>query len=54
MPSIFISYRISDSNDITGRICDHLRQRFGAEEVFRDESVHPAVVKTTERIFTRR
>ncbi|WP_017297792.1 tetratricopeptide repeat protein [Nodosilinea nodulosa] len=36
MPSIFISYRISDSADITGRIYDHLEQRFGAGEVFRD------------------
>ncbi|MGG6239240.1 tetratricopeptide repeat protein [Nodosilinea sp. AN01ver1] len=36
MPSIFISYRISDSADITGRICDHLERRFGAGEVFRD------------------
>ncbi|PJF39252.1 MAG: hypothetical protein CUN55_14885, partial [Phototrophicales bacterium] len=33
---IFISYRISDTLDITGRIYDHLRSYFPAEMLFRD------------------
>ncbi|MGB3137759.1 MAG: hypothetical protein WBG38_18775 [Nodosilinea sp.] len=36
MPSIFISYRISDSADITGRIRERLAEHFGAEQIFRD------------------
>jgi hypothetical protein len=34
--SIFISYRRSDSNDITGRIYDRLADHFGRSAVFRD------------------
>ncbi|MDJ0706505.1 MAG: TIR domain-containing protein [Leptolyngbyaceae cyanobacterium MO_188.B28] len=34
--SIFISYRRSDSQDITGRIYDYLEKRFGSNVVFRD------------------
>ncbi|MGF1569412.1 MAG: toll/interleukin-1 receptor domain-containing protein [Nodosilinea sp.] len=34
--SIFISYRRSDSQYITGRIYEHLARHFGAEVVFRD------------------
>ncbi len=36
MPSIFISYRRSDSGDITGRIYDRLVNHFGREVIFRD------------------
>ena len=34
--SIFISYRRSDSQDITGRIYDYLEKHFGSDVVFRD------------------
>ncbi|WP_346294289.1 TIR domain-containing protein [Sphaerothrix gracilis] len=34
--SIFISYRRSDSQDITGRIYEYLERHFGAEVIFRD------------------
>jgi hypothetical protein len=34
--SIFVSYRRSDSNDITGRIYDRLADYFGSKVVFRD------------------
>jgi len=34
--SIFISYRRSDSNDVTGRIYDRLSQHFGRDVVFKD------------------
>lgn len=34
--SIFISYRRSDSQDITGRIYEYLASHFGADVVFRD------------------
>ncbi|MEM8808728.1 MAG: toll/interleukin-1 receptor domain-containing protein [Cyanobacteria bacterium P01_G01_bin.38] len=36
MPSIFISYRRSDSGDITGRIYDRLVGHFGPDVIFRD------------------
>ncbi|MEP7287462.1 MAG: toll/interleukin-1 receptor domain-containing protein [Chloroflexota bacterium] len=36
MPYIFISYRRADSQHITGRIYDHLRQFFAEQKVFRD------------------
>jgi hypothetical protein len=36
MPVIFISYRRSDSQDVTGRICDRLVAKFTKKEVFRD------------------
>lgn len=35
-PRIFISYRRSDSADVTGRIGDRLVQRFGREATFKD------------------
>ncbi|MBD2066235.1 toll/interleukin-1 receptor domain-containing protein [Leptolyngbya sp. FACHB-671] len=34
--AIFISYRRSDSNDVTGRIYDRLAEHFGREVVFKD------------------
>ena len=34
--AIFISYRRSDSSDVTGRIYDRLVQHFGRENVFKD------------------
>jgi hypothetical protein len=36
MPSIFISYRRSDSQDVAGRIYDRLAQHFGKEAIFKD------------------
>ncbi len=36
MNEIFVSYRRADSNDVTGRICDYLENRFGADSVFQD------------------
>ncbi len=36
MPKIFISYRRDDSEDVTGRIHDHLKRHFGDEAVFMD------------------
>jgi hypothetical protein len=36
MSKIFISYRRSDSPDVTGRIFDYLRQNFSRDDVFRD------------------
>jgi len=33
---IFMSYRRSDSADVTGRIYDRLVQRFGKEQIFKD------------------
>ena len=42
MPKIAISYRGSDSQDITGQICDRLSHSFGA--VFRDtDNIRPGV-----------
>lgn len=40
--SIFISYRRSDSNDITGRIYDFLSAHFGHDLVFKDVDSIPA------------
>jgi hypothetical protein len=34
--SIFISYRIADTGDVTGRIYDYLVQHFGKDRVFKD------------------
>lgn len=34
--TVFVSYRRSDSADVTGRIYDRLAQRFGGERVFKD------------------
>jgi hypothetical protein len=43
-PIIFISYRRTDSEGITGRIYDHLCARFGASRVFMDvESILPGL-----------
>ena len=36
MKEIFISYRRSDSNELVGRLCDHLIKRYGKRAVFRD------------------
>jgi len=36
MNKIFVSYRRADSEDVTGRIADHLAARFGAETLFKD------------------
>ena len=36
MPSIFISYRRSDSIDVTGRIYDRLAANFGKDAIFKD------------------
>ena len=34
--AIFISYRRSDSANVTGRMCDHFKSHFGADAVFMD------------------
>jgi integrase len=39
--TIFISYRRSDSNAISGRICDRLNDAFGEPHVFKDHKIHP-------------
>ncbi|MEL6814247.1 MAG: toll/interleukin-1 receptor domain-containing protein, partial [Cyanobacteria bacterium J06598_3] len=39
--SIFISYRRSDSNYVTGHIYERLRGRFGQDVVFRDVNSIP-------------
>src|SRR5262245_5578235 len=36
MPTVFISYRREDSQDVTGRIYDRLEARFGARQVLKD------------------
>lgn len=36
MPRVFISYRRDDSSGHAGRLIDHLAQRLGSENVFRD------------------
>jgi tetratricopeptide (TPR) repeat protein len=41
---IFISYRRSDSQDITGRLCDRLVSSFGQRSVFKDVDAIPAGV----------
>jgi uncharacterized protein YecT (DUF1311 family) len=44
MAKIAISYRRSDSQDITGRIFDRLAQHFGKDTVFRDiDSIQPGI-----------
>ncbi len=44
MAKIAISYRRSDSQDITGRIFDRLVQHFGKDTVFRDiDSIQPGI-----------
>jgi hypothetical protein len=42
MPSIFISYRRSDSQADAGRIYDRLAAHFGKEAVFKDVDDIPA------------
>jgi hypothetical protein len=44
MPQIFISYRRDDSEDITGRIHDHLQRHFGDGSVFMDTAAIPVGV----------
>ena len=36
MKDVFVSYRRSDSSDVTGRIYDHLKARLGPEHLFKD------------------
>lgn len=36
MQKIFISYRRADTADVTGRVCDYLREHFGDEVLFKD------------------
>lgn len=44
MAKIAISYRRSDSQDITGRIFDRLAQQYGRDTVFRDiDSIKPGI-----------
>jgi uncharacterized protein YecT (DUF1311 family) len=44
MAKIAISYRRSDSQDITGRIFDRLSQQYGKDTVFRDiDSIRPGI-----------
>ncbi|NEP19543.1 MAG: toll/interleukin-1 receptor domain-containing protein [Leptolyngbya sp. SIO4C1] len=44
MPSIFISYRRSDSQDVAGRIYDRLVQHFGKGSIFKDvDDIPPGV-----------
>lgn len=42
MSKIFISYRRSDSRDITDRISDHLLEKFDKDELFKDVDSIPA------------
>ena len=43
-PKVFISYRRSDSSDVTGRIYDRLKEHFGKSAVFKDvHSIPPGV-----------
>lgn len=39
--TVIISYRREDTGAITGRICDRLRARFGAEKVYMDIDSNP-------------
>jgi len=39
--TVIISYRRDDTGAITGRICDRLRARFGAEKVYMDIDSNP-------------
>src|ERR1700733_1119442 len=44
VPKIAISYRRSDSQDITGRIFDRLQQHFGKDSIFRDiDNIRPGI-----------
>ena len=43
-PKIFISYRRSDSSDVTGRIYDRLIEQFGKSAIFKDvDSIPPGI-----------
>lgn len=43
-PKIFISYRRSDSADVTGRIYDRLIEQFGKSAIFKDvDSIPPGI-----------
>src|SRR5262245_28727874 len=44
MPKVFVSYRRSDSPEVTGRIYDRLVEQFGPDRVFRDLDSIPAGV----------
>ena len=48
--NIFISYRRTDSPNITGRIYDRLRQEYGKEAVFKDVDSIPLGVDFREHI----
>lgn len=50
MPKLFISYRRSDSEDITGRIYDHFEAHYGEESVFMDVEAIPAGVDFREHV----
>ncbi len=49
-PCIFISYRRSDSADVTGRIDDRLVQRFGRETTFKDVNSIPLGIDFRQHI----
>lgn len=44
MKKIFISYRREDSQDVTGRIYDHLSDKFGRQNIFKDVDSIPTGV----------
>lgn len=48
--SVFVSYRREDSADVTGRICDHIENRFGKEAVYVDVDRIPLGVDFREHI----
>ena len=50
MPKIFISYRRKDSQEITGRIFDHLEGHFGRDSVFIDIDNIPLGVDFREHL----
>jgi hypothetical protein len=50
MSTVFLSYRRSDSEDITGRIYEHLVSRFGRANLFKDVDSIPAGVDFREAI----
>jgi len=56
MPIIFLSYRRTDSPDVTGRIYDRLVARFSAKQVFKDVDSIPLGVsfrRHIEQVLTR-
>ncbi|MFE4108666.1 SAVED domain-containing protein [Almyronema epifaneia] len=50
MSLVFISYRRSDSSDVTGRIYDRLSAHFGQDEIFKDVDSIPLAVDFREEI----